>query len=167
MLLAMTDLILPSRRRFLGLAAGLICAPAVVQYANLMPVQVFETFGPNGLLTVEMITQELSRVMSLQGANKLSSLLTVRGQKQSYISMNYNKHDRTMSLEQYSTRFLEPAAGNLMRSAGGASFGTEPLPLPRGVWEAAASTRGIAVRTVSDYDIMTDSVFTRFDVTHN
>ena len=162
-----SSLLISSRRGFLFGLGALVAAPAIVKFENLMPIQVLETWGPNGLLTIQMITREFAKLMALQTVG--SPLFAIRGAKQSHVDMNFSTFERTLSLQQFSDRILKPAANSLARYVGNDKISSASLELPQGVSEATNEVlpqAGIAVRGLTDYHIGTNSLLTRFDITH-
>ncbi len=159
----MPELILPTRRGFLVglLATGL--APAIVRAESLMPIKVFETYGPNGLLTPEMITREALRLLR-QRVSPISHLLTVRGSSQSHVDFTADLPDMAMSLETFSERRLKPVICALASHVN--LVGAPPM-LPQAVAGAVAEHGGMGVRYMSDYFIGTDQMIHRFDVTNS
>lgn len=151
----MKDLIVPTRRGFLAGLGTLLAAPAIVRASSLMPVRDWKTYGSGGRLSMEMITEEMSRLLK-QWAWHGSRPVTPT--KQIMVDLQLNPADRLLSLEDFSRRILQPAAkcvGDV-----GVIVGA-PREIPEGVEEGALRSN---VRGLEAYDICTDSIFTRFDV---
>lgn len=153
-----------SRRGLLVWLSSLVVAPAIVKFESLMPISPIETFGPNGLLTIEQITKELARQLWLAGGRPISDLLAIRGSIQKAVDFNYDTSARTMSLEKFSNGVIKPIARALLDRT------SPPIPVrdePRAYLQEAAIERysGISVRGLTHYAIGTGSFLTRFDVT--
>jgi hypothetical protein len=159
------------RRTLLQGLVWLAAAPAIVRASSLMPIKSFETFGPGGILTIEQITKEMARLLAkrsippLYGSSDVDLLI---GNNQSHVSLISSQQNRTLSLEDFSRRILEPAAKCLNGHVGSRHIGSLPPEVPEGVIEGAAISRnGIGVRGVMDYCIEMDQVLLRLDVTHD
>ncbi len=163
----MNSVLVPSRRRFLGLLGGLALAPAIIRAGVLMPINPAlgaETFGPGGILTADMLAREMARQLRLAGSAPISRLLPAFGTSQSHVDFVHNTAELTWSLERYAAKYLRPAAYMMARAA--PRTGAAP-PLPFGVaFSAIGESRGVEVRFLRAYDINSDLYVTRADVSH-
>lgn len=149
-----------NRRNFLTLTSALICAPAIVRASSLMPVKVYETFGPGGLLTPDILLAQM--IKEYETAMKWEIGFPTRGQLN--INLHLTSVDKRLSLEEATQRFIKPAALELAGvTPGGSSY--EDLTLPKGMM-TAISQRGkfASMRMLEAYDIGRDEIITRFDI---
>lgn len=172
----------PSRRGFL---AGLLAAPAIVQYGHLMPVKLpplellpFEPWSDEGLLPISWITREFARQVHnrLQAKGIRSETMTDQyykignGLQQQHVDFEYSTIERHMTSEQFRDRVLAPAATLAANQIWprGRTVVTADLELPANTMEAARERMGgVTARGVSDYFIGTDSIITRLDILHS
>lgn len=166
-----------SRRHFFVGLGALLATPAIVHAKNIMPVRLInlETYGPGGFLSMEMITREMARLMSIR--NGFQPM--VDGTRQAYVNAFERPHrgaldhqqagtdmfirtvDRNLSLETFSERILVPAANMLSEKIGPVRLSSSPPESPGGVYECSQSC---GVRGLTAYSVTTDQMITRFDV---
>lgn len=147
-----------SRRNLLGLAAAFVVAPAIVRSESLMPIKVFNRYGPNGLLTPQMIADEMAKQMVLCGAIFDGSAIG----GQSNIDQFRDNANETLSLEQYSSRLLRPMARIMINHV--RQIGSAPEIPASGVRAAIGRYGDVSVRYMSMYDIGCDRYINRFGV---
>lgn len=163
------------RRLFLLGSGALIAAPAVIRLAKLMPIVALtpeQTFGPNGVLTGEMLAAEFSRQLKLHGARAggfagvaPGAPLTNRKLRQIHIDSEFSPVDMKMSLEDFSARLIAPQAKKLAQNFQPGEKIVSGLLLPYNVMAAGFGRYdGIETRHVADYYIGVDKVINRFDI---
>lgn len=176
-----------SRRGFLGF---LLAAPAIVTAANVMPVKMLpsvlqgeflpELLDPaavsEGLLTPSIIAREFARIVAQNLQRKgtrvqeSSIFASVGVVQQKHVDFQYSSRDRALSLDDFRTRLIEPAADKMAEAItrDAAVIRTQRLNLPLGIFEAAReSVNGVESRFVSDYDIAVDEMISRFDISYS
>lgn len=150
-------------------AFGLVAMPAVARVAPLMrivPLTPDFTYGPNGVLSFEMIANELARQIALQGVR--STFGSPRGALQ--IAMQVPVQDRALSLQEYSARLLQPAAKRFAEKLAGKKLVASKLQKPAfgkfngGPEMATGKYAGLEVSAAKDYDIITDSLPEQFTI---
>lgn len=161
------ELIVPSRRGFLGLALCAIAAPAVIRVAELMPInpRLLHTYGPNGLLTIEQLTKEALRLWGeaykqiLANQGDPVTMVEIGDTSSAYTEKTFaalttvSSRQRRDSLENFSARVLEPMISPMKKSWPKNLSMAEFRELPHGVLES--HTVG-GVRALYDYDIASD-----------
>lgn len=176
-----------SRRGFLGF---LLAAPAIVTAANIMPVKVLPSvlqgeFLPEllepatvseGLLTPSIIAREFARIVAQNLQRKgtrveeSSIFASVGVVQQKHVDFRYFSQDRKLSLDDFRTRLIEPAATTMADSiaSDAAVIRTRKMDLPLDIFEAAReSVNGVESRFVSDYNITVDEMISRFDISYS
>jgi hypothetical protein len=171
----------PTRRGLLGGLVTLLAAPAIIKIEALMPISRYglPTYGPNGFLTMPMITKEMAWVLAFmdtaaEETRAVTGQLSVESMMKQHEALDHSHFvhtclksvDRLLSLEDYSERVLKPQAAMLKERLAGGRIAEDHPPVPvYGVYEAAGATvRGVGVRGVTAYNVITDSLVTRFDV---
>lgn len=153
---------LSRRKLFASGAAFIAFAPAICKAEILMPVRQWQTFGPGGVLTAQMIADEAARLIEkrLVTSHLDTSLLR---QQQVHADVMYSLADRKLSVEEYTKRILKPITDNITSYLRGVS--SRELELPKGELEAVIGRhKNASVRLVSFYKIETDTIHQRIDV---
>ncbi len=81
----------------------------------------------------------------------------------------FQQADRKLDIGPFSEKYLAPAAEDILKALNSrpGEIETFALPLPDGVnWSLRAEVRGVSVRLVQSYDMVTDGWFTRADVAY-
>lgn len=157
-----------NRRGFLGGLLAAIAAPAVITTPGLlMPVSTLAlpTYGPGGgLLTPEMISAEFNRQMRSQVASGFTN-----SSKQSFVEICFTSQELTLSLEEYSDRYLRPAAAQLKKTIGRGrlALGATLSPANGVDFQGLHTVSGVSTRMVRTYDIWNDRYPMRLDVLHS
>lgn len=158
-----------SRRGFIKGLLGLVAAPAVIRVADLMPISSAHLWQDipqeqgSGLIWGKDILREAARLWYnhykelAHDCNAVKELQA--GITQSSIEFSYTDMELTLTFEEFSRRFLEPAIPYLPPPS--KAVGT--LPLPEGVYEAVSDG---PLRLITAYDINTNQTVTRIDLLH-
>lgn len=161
------------RRGALGGLLGLMAAPFIVRAASLMPISATDTYGFGGVLTWQQVTDEAARLLRLH-LNRRDDVagwadwpdVTGKDVSQQYVGTLLTDWDAAHSLQEVSSRILEPAMAVL--AAGVKPFRrvlTEACRAPVGVDAAAISERGgCGLRGVRAYDFENEVFQVRFDI---
>ena len=147
-----------------GFLRGLLAAPVVITTPGLlMPVVAPRPliWGPNKILTHEMIGQETARLLARSCSGAL-----IAPQNQASVDLQFSAQDLTLPLQEFSEKYCAPAAAVLQKAIGPGRIALNVSPpLPKGIDLAATGNhKGTEVRFVSDYDIWNDIMRHRFDV---
>lgn len=149
------------RRR--GFLRGLLAAPVVITTPGLlMPVVAHPLiWGPNGILTVEMIGRETARLLARSCSGAL-----IAPRNQASVDLQYSTQDLTLPLQKFSERYCAPAAAALQKAIGLRRIALNvSFPLPPGIPLVSRSNyKGTEVRFICDYDPWNDVMRHRFDV---
>jgi hypothetical protein len=152
-----------SRRGLLGgLLATPLARPAIIRLPGLlMPLGACDTFRPNGLVCIEQIAREANRLFrAMHYGDSDHNALLWSPAYQSCCDTDCMTAERSMSIQQFSSRLLAPMVRSLVEHIDGAKL-VAPPPVPRGVLEAAVSG---PVRVLTAYCIHSDSIRLRLDV---
>lgn len=155
----MSELI-QTRRGFLLGGLAIVASPAIVRATSLMPVKCWKTYGPGGVLTMEMITEEMSKLLRPATRHVPADTYSlIRVGTQRHVDAQFSSTSRRLPLEDFSRQILSPIARVLAQDK---TIINAPLLVhPNSVEEQA---RRDNVRGLSGYFIGTDSIITRFDV---
>lgn len=165
------------RRVFLAGAAAIAAVPAAVVIAKEVtaaPAALTHAHVPPSIVVAPAVlsghelAQEFARLLYEFGGRASSSPSLPLSAIQSHISFPYIEAQRRMSLEEYSSQLLAPAAREMMENMvrKGVFLAAPPIPQPRLFEKALASYGGIEARFVADYEMISDMVLQRFDVRH-
>lgn len=160
-----------NRRGFLGGLIAAIVAPAVITTPGLlMPISTLAlpTYGPDGVLTPAMIAAEFNR--RLQNQVPLTIIPGTEWHEQANVDMNVSRQDLRLSLEDFTDRYLAPAAqvmANHINHRGGALSVGRIIGMPYACLAAIDDRNGVCARMVYAHDIFSDRMMMRLDVLHS
>lgn len=152
---------------------GALFTPFVIRTPGLlMPVSSrlcpTPIYGPNGVLTLEMITKEALRLLDLNLRKERGRKDTERLRQHCVTFSASSEQFLKGSLQDFSNSVLEPAMTRLATLTDQQSISDVPLSIPNYSHVLGAQARlpgRAAMRGVSGYDINIDALVYSFDIT--